>query len=341
MSFNKKILVVGAGLAGATVARELAENGFSVDVIDKRPHIAGNTFDYVNRYGIRVHKYGPHIFHTNNTKVYNWIKKYSEWIDYRHKVKAILDNGTFVVLPPNLETKKILGEENILDVLFRPYTRKMWGCELEDLNPKIINRIPIRNDKNEYYFPDDKYQLIPKQGYTTFIKNILDHPLINITLRKEFKKNMEKNFYKVFNSMPIDEYYNKKFGELPYRSIKFHNFHLPINSLLPVPTVNFTNNSKFTRVTEWKKYPNHGKNNEYTSLTFEEPCDYKDNNYERYYPVKDLKGHNTKLYKRYKSIKNEKVEFIGRCGQYVYIDMHQAISSSLATTRKFLKANLK
>ena len=121
------ILVVGAGFAGAVVAHELANAGHKIQVIEKRNHIAGNAYDYTNKHGIRIHKYGPHLFHTNNKKVYDWITQFGEWVEYRHKVKAMLSTGQYVTLPVNSETKEIVGEENIISTFYAPYTYKMWG----------------------------------------------------------------------------------------------------------------------------------------------------------------------------------------------------------------------
>jgi UDP-galactopyranose mutase len=331
-----RILVVGAGLAGATVARELADAGCRVDVIDKRPHIAGNAYDEVNERGIRVHRYGPHIFHTNNERVVEWLSRFTTWIPYKHKVKAALADGRLVTLPVNRETKEIVGEANVVDTFFRPYTRKMWGLEIEQLSPDILNRVPVRDDLNEYYFPDDAFQAMPALGYTAMVANILDHPGITVTLGTAFERALEADYDHVFNSMPIDEYHDFVFGELPYRSIRFHNFDFPTARLFPVATVNFTHSGPHTRVTEWKNFPGHGENPAFTSLTFEEPCDYRDNDLERFYPVKDLAGASRETYKRYAAIPAPRVTFIGRCGLYAYLDMHQAVSSALATARRFL-----
>jgi len=337
----KKILVVGSGLSGSVISRKLAENGnFSITIIEKRDEIGGNVFDYINSKGIRVHKYGPHLFHTNNKKVVDFIFKYSDWIEYKHKVKAILKNGKYVTLPVNNETKNIVGEENIIETFYRPYSEKMWGIKLEELSPDIINRVPIRNDNNEYYFPDDKFQFIPKNGYSHFINNLLDHKNIIIKTKTTFEKQMENSFDYVFNSMPIDEYYDFKYGKLEYRSIKFHNINFPSPKLLPAVTINFTNNSKFTRMTEWKNLPNHGVNDDYTTITYEEPCSSSENNNEKYYPVKDLKGINRNLYNKYKGIQNKKVQFIGRLGLYSYLDMDQCINIALKTYENFLSKNL-
>ena len=333
----KSILIVGAGFSGAVIARELAEAGHRVTVIDQRNHIGGNAYDY-DLEGIRIHKYGPHLFHTNNKEVVDWLSKFTEWVDYKHKVKAQLDDGTYVTLPVNRETKEIVGEENILDTFFRPYTLKMWGKTLDELDPSIINRIPTRDDDNELYFPNDEYQMMPKDGYTKLFENIFKHKYIKVFTGTKFSTSMEKKYDHVFNSMPIDEYFKYKHGELPYRSIKFHHKTVPMARVLPTATVNFTHDGPYTRVTEWKNIPNHGKDPKQTIITYEEPCDYKDNNKERYYPVKDVDGVNRETYKKYKEmVDTDRMTFIGRCGMYVYVDMHQAISSALATAKRFLK----
>jgi len=334
-----KILVVGAGLSGAVVSRELAETGCKVTVIDKRDHIAGNAFDYTNEHGIRVHKYGPHLFHTRNEKIYKYLGRFTEWVPYYHKVKAQLEDGRYVTLPVNKETKEIVGEENILDTFFRPYTKKMWGKEIEELDPDIVNRVKkfTRDDMNELYFPDDEFQCMPKHGYTKMVENMFDHENINVQLGVAFEKSMEDEYDYIFNSMPIDEYYDFCYGELPYRSIKFHTVDIPAPKLLPAVTVNFTHTGKFTRMTEWKNIPEHGENSSMTTLTYEEPCDYSDNDNERYYPVKDIEGKNRDLFAQYSSIENPKTIFMGRLGLYVYIDMHQCISSTMAIVEKFIK----
>lgn len=333
----KPILVVGAGFSGATIARFLAEAGYSVEVIDCRDHIGGNAFDYTNEHGIRIHKYGPHLFHTNSGKVVKWLSRFTEWVPYQHRVKAILNDGRYVTLPVNRETKEIVGEENILDIFFRPYTKKMWGVDLEDLDPSIVNRIPVRDDDNELYFPNDEFQSLPERGYTHLFENMLDHSLIKVQLNCQFERQMESEYQHVFNSMPIDVYYEKRFGDLPYRSIRFHHLSLPLPRLLPTTSINFTHDGPYTRITEWKNLPGHGRNACFTSLTYEEPCDYLDNNEERYYPVKDVLGENKKKYLKYKSIPNPQVTFIGRCGLYAYIDMDQAVSSALSIAEKSVR----
>ena len=333
------ILIVGAGFSGAVLARQLVDNNpdIYIDLIDERDHIGGNAYDYTNKHGIRIHKYGPHLFHTNNEIVWNWISRYDEWVEYRHKVKALLNDGRYVTLPVNKETKEIVGEENVIKTFFAPYTYKMWGKTIEELDPGIIKRIPIRDDDNELYFPNDKYQFLPKDGYTAVFDEILSHKRITVSLSTPYEKQMESAGYAhIFNAMPIDEYFNYKHGELPYRSIKFHNVDLPLKKVLPSTVVNFTHDGPYTRMTEWKNMAAHGENNQWTSLTYEEPCDYRDNNMERYYPVKDIAGDNKRTYKKYKEMVKPNMTFIGRCGMYAYIDMHQAINSSLQTATKYL-----
>jgi len=330
-------LVVGAGFAGAVYARELAELGHEVTVIESRDHIAGNAYDYINDNGILVHKYGPHIFHTSNMRVVDWLSKFTDWVEYKHKVLAKHTDGNYYVLPPNKETVELIGKDNILEVFFRPYTKKMWAKDIEELNPKILERVPVREDLNEYYFPNDDFQKMPKDGYTSMFERIFDHPNISVHLNTVFIKDMELEYDHVFNSMPIDVYYDFKYGELPYRSIKFETITLPEKQMYKTATTNFTNYNGPTRVTEWKNFPNHGNNDLATTLTYEYPCDYKENNMERYYPVKDIDGENQKIYEKYKQIKNDKVTFIGRCGTYQYLDMHQVINQSLTYVSKIMK----
>ncbi|QWD86477.1 FAD-dependent oxidoreductase [Polynucleobacter paludilacus] len=333
------ILIIGAGFSGAVIARELADQGHKITVIEKRNHIGGNAYDFLNEHGIRQHLYGPHLFHTSNQEVVDWLSRFTEWTPYFHKVKAMLSSGQLVTLPVNQETIEIVGEKNILDIFFRPYSKKMWGLNLEEIDAEILNRVPIRNDQNELYFPDDKFQGLPSKGYTNLFVNIFDHPQIKVLLNKPYSNGIEAAFDFIFNSMPIDEFFDYSCGVLPYRSIKFHNFTLPIPRLFPVSVVNFTHSEPYTRVTEWKNLPNHGDSQSHTSLTIEEPCDFTENNYERYYPVKDVLGANRKIYKLYEGLVPHNMEFIGRCGLYAYMDMHQAINSALKTVKRFSERN--
>ena len=157
-------------------------------------------------------------------------------------------------------------------------------------------------------------------------------------LETPFDKGLQNEYFHTFNSMPIDEFFDFKFGRLPYRSIKFHNYNIPVPRIYPVATVNFTHNHQFTRVTEWKNLPGNPEGISWTSLTIEEPCSDSENNFERYYPVKDLQGVNAAIYKKYKNLSPENVTFIGRCGQYIYINMDQAVSAAISVSEAFLRS---
>jgi len=402
---NKTALVVGAGFAGGVVARELAEAGWKVLVIDKRNHIAGNAYDYVNEHGIRVHKYGPHLWHGNSDVAQAWASQFTDWIPYKHWVHAQLPSGEMVPLPINLATiqsvfrnelHNLYGQvgpqdiamfmdnqrvqygaiknsrqhvessvgKTLCELFFAPYTKKMWGMDLSDLPVSVAARIPTKQDNDPYYFPKDKYQCLPAEGYTAMFEKIFDHE--NITVRtglcrddlphydedglaplerwnwrtlNPLPKIFEGDFDAIFTAEPIDTYYDCDLGELPWRSIKCHTYSIPLPKALSAPVVNFTHDGPHTRATEWKQLPNHGSNPYWTTLTVEEPCDYRDNDMERYYPVKTSHevDPNRELYKLYRDrAKEDGIHFIGRCGRYVYTDMQPCVNSTLTYVRKFL-----
>jgi UDP-galactopyranose mutase len=407
------ILIVGAGFAGATAARELAEAGHQVLVIDKRKHIAGNAYDFINEHGIRVHKYGPHLWHTSNDDVQEWASRFTEWVPYRHEVLAQMTNGEYVPLPINHETIEamfpnqldtfadrndlivydndgamvgfkrgahakfleslVTHHENVTnsrqhvensvgtklcDLFFAPYTKKMWGLDLEDLPASVAARIPTNVESRSFdYFPKDKHQYLPKDGYTKMVENILAHTNIKVRTNTTRDDILDKNkflywqvamdvipvFDHIFTSEPIDTYFNCELGELPWRSIKLHTYSVPLPSVLPASVVNFTHDGPHTRATEWKNLPAHGENPHWTTITVEEPCDYRDNNMERYYPVKTAQEEcpHRALYNRYreKAAGLNDVTFIGRCGMFVYQDMHAVISTTQSIVRKFIKEN--
>ncbi|MCP5130588.1 MAG: NAD(P)-binding protein [Pseudomonadales bacterium] len=369
-----RVLIVGAGFAGGVIARELAaSNRFRVTVIDKRDHIAGNAYDPLHpQSGSRYHKYGPHIFHTNNSPIVDYLSRFTDWVPYQHKVRAILPNGLSAPMPINRATlnshygveladeqemkdfldgvrkpcaspgnaleylQSIYGEE-LAELFFGRYTRKMWGLEMADMPVAVVARLPVRYGDDDGYF-DDQFQIMPAQGYLALFERMLDHPAIDIRLDTAFSRSMESQFDHVFNSMPIDEYFDNAFGPLPYRSIKFeHRFDEPYK--YDVPTVNFTDTEKYTRKTAWALYPGCG-GEVGDHVTYEIPCSYEDNNMERYYPIKTVDGWPQRRYKQYAELAKERqnMTFIGRCGQYVYYDMHQAVANSLVIARKFIES---
>jgi len=330
------ILIVGSGFSGSVLAYELSHAGHAVTVIDQRSHIGGNAYDYWDD-GILIHKYGPHIFHTDNHSVFQWLSQFTDWTAYKHRACALLDTGEYVPFPPNLQTINSIGRDKIVDTLYRPYSELFWGCALEDLDPDIFNRVPIREDETDLYYPTHRWQAMPTRGYVPIFEQLLSRS--KILLDTPFEHAMLDSYDYCFNSMAIDEYFNYDLGHLPYRSVKFTHHRLPGPTLLPTATVNLTSGEKYTRITEWKHFPNHGTVGE-TVLTYESPCDYRDNNMERYYPVKDGAKQNRELYKQYvERVDSSKIQFIGRCGLYVYIDMHQAINSSLKIAKRFNYAN--
>ena len=369
-----RILIVGAGFAGAVHARVLAEAGYAVQVIDKRPHIAGNAYDYTDANGIRVHAYGPHLFHSKNRNIIDWISRFGVFEPYVHKVRALLPDGAHVPLPVNLDTvNAVFGTafeteaqvrahlarlalpiaapanaaeyllanigETLTDLFFRPYTKKMWGMALEELAVAVVRRIPLRFDRNDTYFADGEMQLMPRDGYTALFENIFNHPNISVSLNTPFAASMLAAQKFCFNAMPIDEYFGFALGELPYRSLRFHHDNVMGLPAQNWSVTNFTDMGKYTRETCWHVLPQHLlRNTGRHTRTREEPCDYRDNNMERYYPVKTADNRYSALYERYKALAGaeSKIQFIGRCGTYQYLDMDQVINQSLLSAERFL-----
>ena len=373
------ILIVGAGLAGATYARELAEAGWHVTVIDRRPHIAGNAFDTIDDTGVRRHVYGPHLFHTNSDRVMAWLGRFTAFIPYQHRVSALVPAiGRCVPLPVNRTTVNLVFGERLAnadevgaflarvavpnekprnaaeflcarigvtltDLLVRPYSRKMWGMDLEDMAAAIVARIPIRHDDEDRYFPGDRHQGLPRAGYTEMVARILDHPAIEVFTSVAFSKSMLAEYRFCFNSMAIDDYFDGVLGRLPYRSIRFHHrTEPPAYTLGDTAQVNFTDDRPFTREDDWIRLPGHAvRPGDRRTITLEEPCADVDNQMERYYPVKTSDGAPEALHRRYQELAKAeaKVQFIGRCGTYRYLDMDQVISQSLQGARAWIAAN--
>ena len=374
----KSVLVVGAGFAGACYARETAEAGHNVVVIDARPHIGGNAYDEVSAQGVRVHRYGPHLFHTNIEEVVTWLRRFGELVPYEHKVEAVVAHdgvGRRVPLPVNRTTINdvfgisLTGEEDVTaflasqgeaieaprnageylrsrigpvltDLFFRPYTRKMWALDLEDMDAAVVKRIPLRKDDEDRYFPNDQFQYLIRDGYTALFERLLQHERIEVRLGQVFEPEMLADYDVCFNSMPIDVFYVNAFGPLPYRSIRFHHRSEPAEYGAGYASVtNFTDAGPFTRETDWSRLPCHlVRETGAKTVTLEEPCDYADNNFERYYPVKTSDGRYEAIYDKYKALaeRSRDCHFIGRCGTYKYLDMHQVINQSRIGAKKWL-----
>jgi UDP-galactopyranose mutase len=368
------VLIVGAGFAGATYARTLAEAGCSVQVVDRRDHVGGNAADWVDANGIRVHRYGPHLFHTNATPVFDWLRRFASWTPYLHRVRAILPDGRLAPLPINLDTiNMVFGEslrggevadflrrvavpindpknagehlrsrigDLLTDVFFRPYTRKMWDLELEDMDAGVVKRLPLRFDTSDLYFAEDRHQALPTDGYTALFEAILAHSNISVELSVDYVPGMERNHDFCFNSMAIDEFFDYCLGELPYRSLRFHHKTTTHWDDQPCSVLNYTDTGKFTRETWWHRLPGHlQRETGRRTVTIEEPCDYRENHRQRYYPVKTADGRYQNLYRAYRALAEAlpNMAFIGRCGTYQYLDMDQVVSQSLTGARRWLE----
>lgn len=357
-------LIVGAGFAGSVLAERLAAgSGLKVLVIDKRPHLAGNAFDHFNENGILVHKYGPHIFHTNSREVFEYLSRFTQWRPYEHRVRASVD-GQLVPIPINLDTinqlyglnltsfevedffaslaeprDEIRTSEDVVvskvgkelyEKFFRNYTRKQWDLDPSELDSSVIARVPIRTNRDDRYFTDT-YQAMPLHGYTRMFENMLDHPNVKMMLNTDYQEIKDYVSYReVIYTGPIDEYFNFCYGKLPYRSLqfKFETLDIPLHQ--PVAVVNYPNQHFYTRVTEFKYLTGqeHGK----TTLVYEYPSAEGD----PYYPIP--RAENMELYRKYKALAEATphVQFVGRLGTYRYYNMDQVTAQALTTYAKII-----
>lgn len=364
-------LVVGCGLAGSVIAERIArELKEPVLIIDKRAHIAGNVYDYKdNTTGITVHKYGPHVFHTNNQEVWSYLSKFTDWHYFMYRVKAIID-GNEVNIPFNLDTlnkvfptslaetlatkliekfgfnKKIAilelnktDDEDlkfladfIYQKVFLGYTIKQWGVKPEDLDQTVSSRVPIYISRDERYF-QDKYQAIPMHGYTSMVKNILNHPLIDIKLNTNFADVKDTIKYdRLFFTGPIDEFFDYEFGELPYRSLDIKFVQYDKKYFQSGAQLNYPENYDFTRSVEYKYYLD--EQSDSTIVSFEYPQNFKNGVNERYYPVPN--DHNQQLYQKYlhNIIQKKDTYFLGRLADYKYYNMDQVVERALTVFNK-------
>ncbi|MDC3029608.1 NAD(P)-binding protein [Prochlorococcus sp. AH-716-P13] len=369
---REKILIVGAGIAGCTLGRILAENNFKVVIIEKRNHIAGNVFDFVNQNNERIHKYGPHLLHCrSDSEALNFLSKFTEWVKYEHKVRALLRDGRTTPLPINKitvedifrksfknekETKEFIDNirnqdlipkntdelfessvgNKLSDIFFRPYTKKMWGVDPKELSISIGARLPVRFNDDCRYFNDD-FQALPKNGYTEMVHKMIEHKNIEVKLNTSFEKPMEEKFFHSFLSIPIDEYFDFKYGKLPYRSILFED-KLEKNLDLDAAVINFTDNSPYTRKTQWNLFPNSSNyKGKLKTITYEKPCSIEHNPGEYYYPVQTKESKT--LLSIYESLakKRSSITFIGRTGLFKYLDMIPAVQIHIRIAEKFVK----
>ncbi|MFP5264336.1 MAG: UDP-galactopyranose mutase [Blastocatellia bacterium] len=359
-------LIVGAGYAGSVLAERLARvAGKKVLIIDKRPHIAGNAYDHYNDQGILVHKYGPHIFHTNSREVFDYLSQFTEWRRYEHRVLASVD-GQLVPIPINLDTvNKLYGlnltsfqveeffksvaepkdeirtSEDVIvskvgrelyEKFFRNYTRKQWDLDPSELDASVTARVPTRTNRDDRYFTDS-YQAMPLHGYTRMFENMLDHTNIKIMLKVDYREIARYIPYKqIIYTGPVDEYFDYRYGKLPYRSLEFkHETHnQPVYQ--PAPVVNYPNEHPYTRITEFKYLT--GQEHAKTSIVYEFPRAEGD----PYYPIP--RAENAELYKKYQALaaSTAGVHFVGRLATYKYYNMDQVVAQALSIFARIMGA---
>lgn len=350
-------LIVGAGFAGSVLAERLASQlGKKVLIVDKRNHIAGNAYDHYNEAGVLVHKYGPHIFHTNSREVFEYLSHFTEWRSYEHRVLASVD-GQLVPIPINLDTiNKLYGlnltsfqlEEffatvaekkeyirtsedvvvskvgrELYEKFFRNYTRKQWDMDPSELDKSVTARVPTRTNRDDRYFTDT-YQAMPLHGFTVMFEKMLSNPNIKIMLNTDYREIQKIIPYReMIYTGPIDAFFDYRYGKLPYRSLEFkHETHnKPVHQSAPV--VNYPNEHLYTRCTEFKYLT--GQEHSKTSIVYEFPQAEGD----PYYPVP--RPENAELYKKYKALADAVpgVHFVGRLATYKYYNMDQCVAQAL------------
>ncbi len=349
-------VVVGAGFAGACIARRIAEEkNESVLVIDKKMHIAGHAYDEYNEHGVLIHKYGPHIFHTNNKLVWNWLSRFTEWNNYQHRVLSYVD-GFYVPMPISIETinslynlnlstfelESWLDERRLKDLLiknsedvvlsklgrdlfekfFKNYTFKQWNLDANQLDASVISRIPVRHNRDTRYF-SDRYQGLPTLGYTKLLSKILEHKNIHLLLNTEWSNiKPDLSYGKLFYTGSIDEYFDYSLGNLGYRSVKFeYETFFDREYFQKVGTVNYPNDYDFTRITEYKWLT--GQKILQTTIARE----FSSSEGEPFYTVPNAS--NQILYKEYTKMIPNNVFFIGRLAEYKYYNMDQIVERVL------------
>lgn len=355
------IVIIGAGISGAVLAERYASIGKNVVILEKRDHIAGNCYDYYNEDGILVSKYGAHLFHTNFEDVWDYVQQFSDWYKYEHKVLARVD-GKLVPVPVNITTvNKLLGtsikneeemqqwlEQNALQIdtpkngkeaalarvgpelyekIFKNYTKKQWDKYPEELDASVLNRIPVRPNFDDRYF-SDKYQYLPKGGYTQMFEKILDHKNITVLLNTDYfdVRDQLNGYEKLFYTGPVDQFFDFKHSiqeKLEYRSIRFVHETLDQEYFQENSVINYPNEEEFTRIVEYKHIT--GQKNPKTTIVKE----YTTDEGEPYYPVPNPR--NQAIYEKYReeADKLQNIYFVGRLANYKYFNMDQAFKNAL------------
>jgi UDP-galactopyranose mutase len=355
-------LIVGAGFAGSVMAERLAnDSGKKVLVIDKRNHVGGNAYDHYDDAGVLVHKYGPHIFHTNSREVFEYLSRFTEWRQYQHRVQACVD-GQLLPMPINLSTinqmyglkltsfelndffasraekvESIKTSEDVIvskigrelyEKFFRNYTRKQWDLDPSELDAAVTARVPVRTNHDDRYFTD-AYQAMPKHGYTRMFEKMLAHPNIKVMLNADYREVQKAIPHdEVIYTGPVDEYFDFRYGRLPYRSLEFKHETLNKETHQPVAVINYPNDYLYTRVTEFKYLT--GQEHHKTSIVYEYPKASGD----PYYPIP--RSENTELYRKYQMLAQatKGVHFVGRLATYKYYNMDQVVAQALTLYAK-------
>ena len=367
MALKFKYVVVGAGLAGLTVAERLANVlDEKVLIVEKRSHIGGNVYDTYDNNGILIHNYGPHIFHTNDREVYQYLSKFTRWNDLWHRVLTYVD-GNLVPMPITIETINKLYNLNldcsqmeeflkdqaehideiktskdvalsrvgkdIYEKIFEKYTMKQWGLDPGELDTSVISRIPVRLNRDTRYF-SDRYEGMPSHGYTRMCENMVANKNIKIMLNTDYKEILNQLQYEtLFYTGATDEFYDYKHGKLPYRSIDFQFETFDREEFQEAPVVNYPNDYDFTRITEFKKltWQEHKK----TTICKEFPCSEGEPYYP--FPTNECKAQFA-LYEE--DMKREKnVIFLGRLAEYRYYNMDAVVRRALSVSDSIIKNN--
>lgn len=366
MSYSFDYLVVGAGFAGSVIAERLAAGADkTVLLCDRRPHIGGNAYDHPDAAGILVHKYGPHIFHTNSPEIFSYLSRFTAWRAYEHRVLACVD-GKLLPIPINLDTINKLYEvrltekqieaflaaraipcasprtseqvalsrvgRDLYEKFFRNYTRKQWGLDPSQLDAQVAARIPVRTNRDDRYFTD-RFQSMPKHGFTRMFENMLAHHNIELALGIDYRQlRKEVNVKEIIYTGPVDEFFEFRFGRLPYRSLRFEHQTLNKQWHQPVAVVNYPNDFNYTRVTEFKHLT--GQQDSRTSIVYEYPQASGD----PYYPIPQPE--NASMYANYRVLaeQHRRVHFVGRLATYRYYNMDQVIGQALALYRKLTRS---
>jgi UDP-galactopyranose mutase len=356
-----KVLVVGAGLSGCTVARTLAEKGVSVHVIERRDHIAGNCYDEIDKNGILVNRYGAHLFHTNSERVWEFVNRFAEWMPWYHKVIGKINEEYFPIPVNRTTVNTLLGTSleseddmkqwlhthaipcddpknsedvalqrvgpELYDLIFKHYTYKQWEKYPEELDRSVLERIPVRTNDQDGYF-SDRFQALPKNGYTDFVKQMIDHSLISINLSTDYRSEMRSDYDAICYTGPIDLFYaGQGFPTLEYRSINFETEYLEIDQYQPNSVVNYPSATEpYTRIVEYKHFLNQSAPNKTTIVK-----EYTVGEGDPYYPVPTAR--NKEVYEQYKRLAEEDekkgIFFVGRLANYKYYNMDTAIENAL------------